>query len=91
MSTDQNKKWVPVIAIAAALAVWGIVLAVGAYRAPTGESDGHDGRKLLVVAATVGSFLLLWGVILAISATKIRRRRTREKLAERALKDDTSG
>lgn len=91
MTTDQNKKWGPVIAIAAALAIWGIVLALGAYLAPVGEANGHDGRKLLVVAATVGSFLLLWAAILAISAAKLRRRKIhQESLSDSAPRDDTS-
>ncbi|NOY43362.1 MAG: hypothetical protein GXP26_16200 [Planctomycetes bacterium] len=73
MTTEPNNKWVPVLVIAAALAIWGVILAVGAYLAPGGTSGGHDGRKLLVVAATIGGFLLLWGSILMISASKQRR------------------
>lgn len=78
MTTELNNRWVPVLAIASALAIWGVILAVGAYLAPGGASGGHDGRKLLVVAATTGGFLLLWGSILVISASK-RRRLAQEK------------
>ena len=74
MAPEPTKKWAPILAIAAALAIWGIVLAIGAYKAPVGQSAGNDGGKLLVVAVTIGSFLLLWGAILGISASNIRRR-----------------
>ncbi len=76
MTTElNNNRWVPVLVIASALAIWGGILAVGAYLAPGGAPAGHDGRKLLVVAATTGGFLLLWGGILAISASKQRHPR----------------
>jgi len=89
MATDQNKKWAPVLAIVGALATWGILLAIGAYRAPVGEAGGHDAGKLLVVAVTIGGFLLLWAIILAISAAKLRRRK-QQNLADSADQDSTS-
>ncbi len=89
MSTDENKKWLPVLVIAATMVLWGVVLATGAYFAPTGESGGQDGRKLLVVAATTGGFLLVWAGVLAISAAK-RRRRQLQKFPQGAAQDQAA-
>ncbi len=74
MVNDQNKNWLPILLIAGAMAVWGGLLALGAYLAPVGVEAGHDRRKLWVVAATIGGFLLLWGLALAVRAARLRRR-----------------
>jgi len=49
--------------IAAALAVWGALLAFGAYRG--GASGDPDPRRGLIVAAAVLAFLALWGIVLS--------------------------
>ncbi|MFM9058271.1 MAG: hypothetical protein ACKOSQ_03960 [Planctomycetaceae bacterium] len=55
-------------AIMAAVAVWGGVLAVGAWRL------NHDVRRTFVVAACVAGFLGFWGIMLAVRARRIRGR-----------------
>lgn len=79
MSNNQNKKWLPIIAIAGALATWGAILAIGAYQAQVGKAAGSDPRKLLVVAVTTGGFLLFWGLMLLASTARQRRRAKRPK------------
>ncbi len=75
MPPEKNQQWLPVLLIAGALAVWGVLLAVGAWLAPgSDEASRGDFRKLWVVAATVGGFLLLWGGALAVRARNVRRR-----------------
>lgn len=71
-SADRNSRWWPLLAIAMALLIWGVLLALGAYWSPAGEHAGHDRRKLWVVAATTGGFLALWGAALWLG---VRRRR----------------
>jgi len=75
MTSDQNKTWLPILLIAGALAVWGAILGVGAYLAPSGKMPGADYRKFLVLAATTGGFLLFWGLALASRAARLRRQR----------------
>ncbi len=60
-TADRSRRWT-VAAIAAALALWGVLLAVGAYLG--GETGQPNLRRGLVVAAAVLSFLALWGVVL---------------------------
>lgn len=74
MSVDENKRWLPVLAIVGALAAWGVLLAAGAYLAPGDPGSAGDFRKLWVVAAMTGAFLLLWGGVLWVRARKVRRR-----------------
>jgi len=71
----KNSTWLPLAVIAGGLAVWGVLLALGAFLAPAGEEAGRDFRKLWVVAATTGGFLLLWGAALVIRGIRLRRRR----------------
>lgn len=71
-SEVRNNRWWPLLAIIAALLIWGGLLALGAYWAPAGEQAGHDRRKLWVVAATTGGFLAMWGVALWL-ATRRRK------------------
>lgn len=82
MPNDQNQKWLPIGLIAGALAIWGGLLALGAYWAPAGQEAGRDHRKLLVVAITTGGFLLFWGSMLLIRSAKLRRRSKRENRSE---------
>jgi len=83
VSEPQNQKWLPVALIAGGLAVWGVLLGVGAYLAPAGQA-GRDLRKLWVVAGATAVFLLLWGVVLAIQVRKFRRRREASEAAAKS-------
>lgn len=74
MSENSNRRWLPLILIAGALAVWGVLLAWGAYLAPAGENPGHDRRKLWVVAATTGGFLCLWALALWMGRRRLRKK-----------------
>lgn len=42
------------------LALWGLLLGVGAYLGLDAQTPSRDYRRLLVVAATIGGFLVLW-------------------------------
>ena len=55
-------------AIVAGVAVWGVVLAVGAWRL------NHNAWRTVVVLACVAAFLGFWGAMLAIRARRIRGR-----------------
>jgi hypothetical protein len=55
-------------AIVAGVAVWGVVLAVGAWRL------NHNPWRTVVVLACVAAFLGFWGAMLAIRARRIRGR-----------------
>ncbi|MBI1248667.1 hypothetical protein GC197_12605 [bacterium] len=50
--------------IIAALALWGIYLALGSYLGMGEGTRGYDIRRGLVVIACMGGFLLFWGVLL---------------------------
>lgn len=50
--------------IIAALAVWGIYLAIGSYLSLGGGTRPLDIRRALIVLACMGGFLLFWGVLL---------------------------
>ena len=76
-----------VLWIVAALAAWGIILALGAYFAPGGVDEGRDFRKLWVVAAMVALFLSLWGSVLWIRARKVRLRQQLEESAANDVSD----
>ena len=78
MENESKQSWLPVALIAGALAAWGLLLAVGAYRTPADETAGSDYRKLGVVAAATGLFLLLWGLVLWIRTAKVRRRQRKD-------------
>jgi CHASE2 domain-containing sensor protein len=54
--------------VMAAVAVWGAVLAIGAWRL------NHDVRRTFVVAACVAGFLGFWGTMLAFRARRMRGR-----------------
>ncbi|TWU29968.1 hypothetical protein [Bythopirellula polymerisocia] len=74
MAEKPNYRWLPLILIAGALAVWGLLLAWGAYQAPAGGNPGHDRRKLWVVAATTGGFLGLWALALWMGRGRMRKK-----------------
>ena len=81
-SEVRNSRW-PLVAIIAALVLWGLLLALGAYWAPSGEQAGHDRRKLLVVAATTGGFLAMWGLALWLGYRRQWRMRENREETER--------
>jgi hypothetical protein len=64
------------VAIVVALAVWGLVLAVGAYLGlwhQVGERGGlRDPRRFWIVFGVVAMFLLFWGAALAMRAKRNR-------------------
>lgn len=84
MNEIPNRRWLPLLLIAGALALWGLLLAWGAYQAPAGENPGHDRRKLWVVAATTGGFLMLWALALWLGW---RRRRSLKAMQEKQRTD----
>lgn len=62
-----------VLVIAGCLTGWGMLLALGAYLAPSDEAQAGDFRKLWVVAAMVAAFLTLWAFVLGVRARKVHR------------------
>ena len=54
--------------IMAAVAVWGTVLAIGAWR------FNHNVWRAVLVAGCVAAFLGFWGAMLAIRARRLRGR-----------------
>ncbi len=50
--------------VIAALAVWGIYLAIGSYLGLADGTRGFDIRRGLIVIACMGGFLLFWGALL---------------------------
>ena len=44
-SPEKNQQWLPVFLIAGALAIWGGLLAVGAWLAPGGDEASRHGRN----------------------------------------------
>ena len=57
-----------IVYVMAAVAVWGVVLAVGAWRL------NHDIRRTFVVGGCVAAFLGFWGAMLAVRARRLRGR-----------------
>jgi hypothetical protein len=79
-SEVRNSRWWPLLAIVAALVIWGGLLALGAYWAPSGEQAGQDRRKLWVVAATTLGFLAMWGLAIWLGGRRKRKvHKDREK------------
>lgn len=75
MTPEDKNQWLPVAVIAGALAAWGLLLAVGAWLAPSDPGATRDFRKLWVVAAMVAVFLTMWGGVLWARARRVRRQR----------------
>ncbi len=50
--------------IIAALALWGVYLAIGSYLGLAEETRQFDIRRGLIVLACMGGFLLFWGALL---------------------------
>ena len=60
MTAKKTSVWLPIAAIMAAVAIWGQLHALGAWR----NSDDFDLRRPLIVSACVAGFLGLWGIAL---------------------------
>lgn len=50
--------------IIAALALWGVYLAIGSYLGMGENTRQFDIRRGLIVAGCMGTFLLFWGALL---------------------------
>ncbi|MHC2069087.1 hypothetical protein ACYFX5_16575 [Bremerella sp. T1] len=62
-SQSKNAGYLLAVVIAA-LAVWGIYLAIGSYLGLADGTRGFDIRRGLIVIACMGGFLLFWGALL---------------------------
>ena len=71
---NQNRVWLPVVIIVAGIAVWGILLAIGAYLGITDEAPSYDIRRAGIMLAATAGFLTFW-----LAALALRRRRLRHK------------
>jgi hypothetical protein len=72
MNNRQQKKWRVLVWLAAALAVWASLLALGAYLQLGDDQPRYDLRKPLAILGVMGLFLGGWGIALWLRA---RRRR----------------
>lgn len=50
--------------VAAAVAVWGLLLAIGAYFQPGADAPVRDPRRFWIVLGCVAGFLAIWGLAL---------------------------
>jgi hypothetical protein len=57
--------------IAAAVLVWGVFLAVGAYY------FNHNVWRFVMVMGCVGGFLAFWGIMLAVRSARLKRQKSR--------------
>jgi membrane protein DedA with SNARE-associated domain len=64
MDLETRKKWLPFAILAAALAAWAGMFALGAYLQPGADQPVHDLRKPLIILGTMAAFLAFWGVAL---------------------------
>ena len=62
MQFRQDMNWVPVALIAAAVGVWGFLLALGAYLERGADEPHHDPRRFWIVFGCVTIFLGGWGL-----------------------------
>jgi hypothetical protein len=69
MDYEPTNRRLLLCAIVAALAVWGGLLALGAYLGLDPQTPDRDFRRLWIVAAMTGGFLALW-----LGALYFRRR-----------------
>jgi hypothetical protein len=64
--SDHPNRWIA--GITAAVAVWGAILAAGAWRL------NYDPRRPLIVFGCVLAFLGFWWTMLAVRSARMRRR-----------------
>lgn len=63
--TSQSKQTTYLLGgIIAALALWGIYLAIGSYLGLGEKTRQYDIRRGLMVIGCMGTFLLFWGLLL---------------------------
>ena len=60
----KPSNWPLLALVAAAVAVWGLLLAVGAYLQPGADVPERDPRRFWIVLGCVAGFLAVWGLAL---------------------------
>ncbi len=69
---NQNRIWLPILIIVGGIAVWGILLALGAYLGLTDEAPNFDARRAGIMLAATGGFLLFWLAALALRSRRLK-------------------
>lgn len=64
MNENTRKNLLPIFMLAAALLIWAVMFAVGAYLEWGADQPRHDLRKPLIIMATMIGFLAFWGAAL---------------------------
>ena len=72
-TTTPRGQWRLVGALALAVAIWGGLLALGAYLEPGADQPQRDPRKFWLVLGCVAGFLALWGGALWVRSRTKRR------------------
>ncbi len=70
MKYEPSNRQVLLWSIVAALALWGMLLGLGAYLGLDPQTPDRDFRRLWIVAGMTGGFLAFW-----LGALLLRRRR----------------
>jgi len=64
MASQSKSTFYLMAGVIAALALWGVYLAVGSYLGLAEGTRGYDIRRGLIVLACMSGFLLFWGALL---------------------------
>lgn len=64
MASQSKSTVYLMVGVIAALALWGIYLAIGSYLGLAEGTRAYDIRRGLIVFACMSGFLLFWGVLL---------------------------
>ena len=80
---NQIRVWLPVIIIGAGIAVWGILLALGAYLGISDEAPSYDARRAGIMLTATTGFLGFW-----LAALALRRRRLRLEKQQKNRESD---
>jgi membrane protein DedA with SNARE-associated domain len=70
MNKSRRKIWLPLGVLAAALLIWAVFFALGAYLQIGTDQPRHDLRKPLIIMSTMVIFLSLWGLALWLRARR---------------------
>jgi membrane protein DedA with SNARE-associated domain len=70
MNKSRPKIWLPLGVLAAALLIWAVFFALGAYLQIGTDQPRHDLRKPLIIMSTMVIFLSLWGLALWLRARR---------------------